>query len=177
MKKTLFLLLTLCLFGLCSTQMVAQEDVEFKMKLGDTIVWKPFTYCNMLSYNISGPKVISFKPVHFGEKIEIIAKQEGSCTVIAICNDDNTKTDAKIIVEKPYVAPIVEKLEKPETLPFTANRHRPGQPLQGNLRKGGRQRGLQRRTRRRALLEHQDRQKLVLPSRCTRLDRRRRLGV
>lgn len=120
MKKTLFLLSTLCLVGLCSTQMVAQEDVEFKMKLGDTIVWKPFTYCNMLSYNISGPKVISFKPVHFGEKIEIIAKQEGSCTVIAICNDDNTKTDAKIIVEKPYVAPIVEKLEKPETLPFTA---------------------------------------------------------
>ena len=70
MKRVLIAMLFLCLTGFVMAQ--EANETEFKMSLGDTIVWKPFENCNMLGYNIKGPKVISFKPVHFGEKIEIV---------------------------------------------------------------------------------------------------------
>ena len=103
MKKVFITFIFLCLGGL----VMAQEgnETEFKMALGDTIVWKPFADCNMLGYNIKGPKVISFKPVHFGEKIEIIAKTVGKSSIIATCQDNNTEAMANIIVFDPTMCP------------------------------------------------------------------------
>ena len=59
-------MLFLCLAGF----MMAQEtnETEFKMTLGDTLVWKPFDNCDMNGYSISGPKVISFKAIGMGEQ-------------------------------------------------------------------------------------------------------------
>ena len=119
MKKALIAMLFFCLTGFVMAQ--EASETEFKMSLGDTIVWKPFENCNMLGYNIKGPKVISFKPVHFGEKIEIVAKKVGKSSIIATCQSYDTTAVANIIVFDPNEAPvIVEKLEKPATLPFTS---------------------------------------------------------
>ena len=120
MKKVFITFIFLCLGGL----VMAQEgnETEFKMALGDTIVWKPFANCNMLGYNIKGPKVISFKPVHFGEKIEIIAKTVGKSSIIATCQDNNTEAMANIIVFDPNDVPVIaEKPVKPATQTFTGS--------------------------------------------------------
>ena len=119
MKKALVTILFLCLAGF----VVAQEtnETEFKMALGDTVVWKPFDNCNALGYNIKGPKVITFKPVHFGEKIEIVAKKVGKSSIVATCQDNGTKAVANITVVDPNDVPLIaEKPVKPATLPFTA---------------------------------------------------------
>ena len=118
MKKAL---ITMLFLGLTSLVM-AQEanETEFKMSLGDTIVWKPFDNCDMLGYNVKGPKLISFKPVHYGEKIEIVAKKVGKSSIIATCQDDDTEAVANIIIIDPNDIPVVaEKLVKPATTPFT----------------------------------------------------------
>ena len=119
MKKALVTILFLCLAGF----VVAQEtnETEFKMALGDTVVWKPFDNCNALGYNIKGPKVITFKPVHFGEKIEIVAKKVGKSSIVATCQDNGTEAVANITVVDPNDVPLIaEKPVKPATLPFTA---------------------------------------------------------
>ena len=119
MKKALIAMLFFCLTGFVMAQ--EANETEFKMSLGDTIVWTPFADCNMLGYNIKGPKVISFKPVHFGEKIEIIAKKVGKCSIVATCQDTNLEAVASITVLDPNDVPIItEKPVKPETLPFTS---------------------------------------------------------
>ncbi len=118
MKKVLITLMFLCLGGLVMAQ--EANETEFKMSLGDTIVWKPFADCNALGYNIHGPKVISFKPVHFGEKIEIIAKTVGKSSIVATCQDNNTEAVANIIVSDPNDVPVIaEKPVKPATQAFT----------------------------------------------------------
>ena len=119
-KRNIFTLFLI----LCASGMVwAQEAIntELKLTVGDTLVWQPFTDCDMLGYNISGPKVISFTPVHYGEKVQIIAKQAGRSSIIATCSDNGMKAMASIIVNEPYTAPVVdEKPVKPETQAFTA---------------------------------------------------------
>lgn len=118
MKKVLISLLFLCFGGLIMAQ--EANETEFKMALGDTVVWTPFAGCNMIGYNIKGPKVISFKPVHFGEKIEIIAKKIGKSSIVATCQDNDTTATANFIIFDPNDVPVVaEKLEKPATMPFT----------------------------------------------------------
>ena len=108
----------LCVAGFLAAQ--DSNENEFKMTVGDTIEWKPFANCNSLNYNISGPKVISFKPVHFGEKIQIIAKQAGKSSIIATCSSNDSSVVAAITVNEPYTTPVVaEKPVKPETLAFT----------------------------------------------------------
>ena len=120
MKKVLITLLFLCFGGLVIAQEEAKET-ELKLSLGDTIVWKPFADCNMLNYNIKGPKLISFKPVHFGEKIEIVAKKVGKSSIVATCQDNGTTAMANIIVFDPNETPIIaEKPVKPAVLAFTA---------------------------------------------------------
>lgn len=120
MKKAF---LTLLLVGL-GFMLAAQETdkTELTLTVGDTLVWKPFEDCNTIGYNISGPRVVTFSYLGFGEKIQIIAKQEGRSSITATCSDSDPAKSivAHITVEKPYVAPIVEKLEKPQTQPFTA---------------------------------------------------------
>lgn len=119
MKKTLVIIMFLCMAGFAVAQ--EENETEFKMSLGDTIVWKPFADCNILGYNISGPKVISFKPVHFGEKIEIVAKKVGKSSIVATCQDSGNEAVAIIIVNDPNDVPaIAEKPVKPATQAFTA---------------------------------------------------------
>ena len=119
MKKALFTFVLLCLGCIVTAQ--EANETEFKMSLGDTIVWKPFGNCNALGYNINGPKVISFKPVHFGEKIEIVAKNVGKCSIVATCQDNDTEAVASINVLDPNDVPNnAGKPVKPETLPFTS---------------------------------------------------------
>jgi len=122
MKKALFTLMLLCFAGLMTAQEAEETNVtEFKILLGDTIVWKPFSDCNMLGYNITGPKVISFKPVHFGEMIEIVAKKVGKSSIVATCQDNGTEAVAVIYVSDPNDLPIVAEVPvKPETMPFTS---------------------------------------------------------
>ena len=120
MKRTCILLLILMA---SITQLLAQESNEtvFKMTLGDTIVWKPFNNCDMIGYKISGSKIISYKPIKYGDRIQVIAQQTGDCSIVATCSDNDTKAVAHITVEKPAEAPVIGKIEKPETQPFTAN--------------------------------------------------------
>ena len=118
MKKTLITMLFLCLTGFVMAQ--EKNETEFKMALGDTLVWKPFDNCDMNGYSISGPKVISFKTIGMGDQIQIIAKTVGKSSIIATCQDDNTEAVAKITVIDPNDVPVVaEKPVKPKTLPFT----------------------------------------------------------
>lgn len=118
MKKILFTLMILCFAGLA----IAQEanETEFKMALGDTVVWEPFEKCDAIGYNIKGPKVINFKPLHFGEKIQVIAKKIGNSSIIATCQDNDTEAVANFIVYDPNEVPVViEKPVKPATKTFT----------------------------------------------------------
>lgn len=115
MKKLALLLL---IWAGAIQVMLAQTSEEIHMTTGDTTIWKPFDNCNMIGYSISGPKVISFKHLHYGEKIQIIAKQAGSSSIIATCNDNDSTKVINIIVNEPYVAPVFEKIEKPETQAF-----------------------------------------------------------
>ena len=118
MKKALITMLFLCRTGFVMAQ--EKNETEFKMAIGDTLVWKPFDNCNMNGYSISGPKVISFKPIEMGDQIQIIAKTVGKSSIIATCQDDDTEAVAKITVIDPNDVPVVvEKPVKPETLPFT----------------------------------------------------------
>ena len=116
MKRLLILAFVLAQF---TGTVFAQDAQEFLLTIGDTIVWKPFEDCHSNGYNISGSKVISFKPIKYGDRIEIIAKQAGECSIIATCHETGTEVVAAITVNEPYVAPVVEKMEKPETQTFT----------------------------------------------------------
>ena len=117
MKKLLIAVMFLCLGGMT----VAQEanNQEYKMMVGDTIVWKPFDKCDMMNYNRMGEKIIEFKLTgKFFDCVQVIATKPGACTLKATCGE--VEAVAQFSVQVPYVAPIVEKLEKPETQPFTA---------------------------------------------------------
>ena len=100
---------------------VAQEpnNQEYKMMLGDTVVWKPFDNCDMMNLNRLGEKVIDFKLTgKFYDRVQIIASKEGECSMKANCGD--VEAVAQITVQEPYVAPVFEKIEKPETQAFTS---------------------------------------------------------
>ena len=118
MKKALLTFLFLCLTGLITAQ--EANETELKMSLGDTVVWKPFDKCDMIGYNIKGPKVISFKPIKYGDRIQIIAKSVGKSSIVATCNDNDTQSVANIIVADPNDVPVItDKPVKPDTQAFT----------------------------------------------------------
>ena len=118
MKKTLITLMILCFAGLAMAQ--EANETEFKMALGDTVVWMPFEKCDGIGYNVKGSKVINYKPLHFGEKIQVIAKMVGNGTIVASCQDNDTEAVANFIVYDPNDVPvIVEKPVKPATQSFT----------------------------------------------------------
>jgi len=121
MKK---LALFLILWAGITPLLLAQEPQEFRVAIGDTLVWKPFENCNAIGYVIKGPKVISFKHLHWGEKIQVIALKAGKSSIVATCNDNNTEAVANFIVVDPNEVPVVlEKPVKPATLPFTGSYH------------------------------------------------------
>lgn len=99
--------------------MNAQESQEFRIAIGDTVVWQPFDNCNNIGYNVKGPRVISFKHLHWGEKIQVIAMTAGNGSIVATCNDNDTEIVANFTVYDPNDVPaIVEIPVKPATIPF-----------------------------------------------------------
>ena len=118
MKKALFTLMILCFSGLVMAQETNKN--EFKMAIGDTVIWKPFESCDNTGYNVNGPKIISFKAVMHGDRIQVVAKSIGNSSIVATCNEDNTEATAHFIVFDPNDTPIiVEKPVKPATQTFT----------------------------------------------------------
>lgn len=108
----------LCFCGLVTAQEINKN--EFKMALGDTVVWRPFDNCDNNGYEINGPKIISFKTVKFGDCIQVIAKRTGKSSIIATCNDSNDQAVAKFTVFDPNDVPAVVVIpEKPATQTFT----------------------------------------------------------
>ena len=108
----------LCFCGLVTAQEINKN--EFKMALGDTVVWRPFDNCDNTGYEINGPKIISFKTVKFGDCIQVIAKRIGKSSIIATCNDSNDQAVARFTVFDPNDVPaVVEIPEKPATQTFT----------------------------------------------------------
>ena len=119
MKKLHIALLLFDFVGLTSAAL-AQEPQEFKMSVGDTLVWKPFDKCMMSSYNVKGPKNISYKPIKTGDRLQIIALKVGNSSVIATCGDNDTQITANIIITDPNEVKVTtEKPVKPATQPFT----------------------------------------------------------
>ena len=121
MKKLTILTIMLCIGSLAIAQ--ESKEKEFELSLGDTVIWKPFSNCDMIGYNISGPKVISFKPIKYGDRIQIIAKEAGESRIVATCRDNGTTAEAVIKVKKPYEAPPMagKKPEKPATQTFSGH--------------------------------------------------------
>ena len=108
----------LCFCGLVSAQEMNKN--EFKMALGDTVIWKPFDNCDNIGYDVNGPKIISFKTVKFGECIEVTAKSVGKSSIIATCNENSNMAVASFVVFDPNDVPVVvEKPVKPATQAFT----------------------------------------------------------
>lgn len=115
---------TLLLFAFVGLTLAAwaQETQEFKMNLGDTLIWKPFEKCSMIGYNVMGPKAISYRPIKNGDRLQIIANKVGECSIIATCSEnEETKAIANIIIIDPNEVKTVEpeKPIKPETQTFT----------------------------------------------------------
>lgn len=119
MNKTFLIAILFCIGTFAFAQEV--NDTEFKMNIGDTVVWQPFKSCDAIGYNISGPKVIKFNYLHYGEKIEIIAQKVGKSIIKATCSDNDSEAMATIFVSDPNDAPIVPEMPvKPATQAFTA---------------------------------------------------------
>lgn len=116
MKRLLITAMLVC-FGRMAMAQEANNQ-EYKLMVGDTIVWQPFDNCDMIGYNRIGGKVIEFNLVKYGERLQIIALKEGECSIKATCGD--IEAVAQFIVQAPYVAPVFEKIEKPETQAFTS---------------------------------------------------------
>lgn len=122
MKKLHIALLLLAFAGATTAALAqeAHEPQEFKMKVGDTLVWEPFGKCMMPGYNVKGPKNISYRPVKMGDCLQIIALQVGQSSIIATCGDNDTQVTANIIITDPNeVMETNEKPVKPATQPFT----------------------------------------------------------
>ena len=117
MKKLLYTLVFLCIASFAMAQ--ETKESEFKMSIGDTVVWIPFHNCDAIGYNVKGPKTITFKPIKY-DRIEVIANKVGKSSIIATCNDNDSIAVANFIISDPNVVPVViEKPVKPATQAFT----------------------------------------------------------
>ena len=118
MKKALFILAILSFVSIALAQ--EANETEFKMAMGDTVVWMPFEKCSSLNYKIEGSKVISFKHLHYGEKIQVVGTKVGNGSIIATCNDNDTIAVANFTIFDPNVVPVIaEKPVKPATQTFS----------------------------------------------------------
>lgn len=116
MKKSLFTLVFLCFAGFA----MAQETNEFKMPLGDTMVWTPLKNCNAINYKIREPQLIDYEIIKAGDCIQVIAKKVGTSRIIATCGDNDYTVTAKFAIFDPNeVAQKDQKPEKPATQTFT----------------------------------------------------------
>ncbi len=116
MKKTIFTLF----FAFLCLGIMAQESYheEYRISVGDTMMWCPFAQCNNISFKVSSKEVIKFDPVHFGEKVQVIGLKPGICYLKATCGDITVDADVIVNDANKITAPEVT-LEKPATQPFT----------------------------------------------------------
>lgn len=115
MKKSI---LTLLIMASMAQMSFAQENTQLEMKVGDTIVWQPFAEPSNIGYSFTNRNLINYKPLGFGEKMQIITKREGRASVIAIQGEKKSTIDL-IIKTHEVVAPVIV-IEKPETQVFTS---------------------------------------------------------
>ena len=86
MKKTLFTLVLLCIASLSMAQ--KRKEFEFKISVGDTIVWTPFNDCDTINYSIKFPNNIDIKPLKYGNSVQVIAKRVGNSRITTKCGVD-----------------------------------------------------------------------------------------
>jgi hypothetical protein len=69
---------------------MAQErkEFEFKISVGDTIVWTPFNDCDTINYSIKFPNNIDIKPLKYGNSVQVIAKRVGNSRITTKCGAD-----------------------------------------------------------------------------------------
>ena len=117
MKKTLYTLVFLCIANLAMAQ--ERKEIEFKMSLGDTIVWMPFDNCDTVSYSVKFPNYIDFKPIKYGNSIQVIAKRIGNSWITTKCGANDTTFVAEFIINDTIAPPVVPLPVKPATQAFT----------------------------------------------------------
>ena len=115
MKRRFLTLLLL----LSSMMIMAQEyHEEYLLTVGDTLIWNPFAHCNSINYKVSSKEVLDFKPLHYGEKVQVIALKAGVCQLSAVCGEISIKASVTVndyLVKTPAAKVL---LEKPETQSF-----------------------------------------------------------
>lgn len=102
-----------------STLLIAQEEYheEYRIHVGDTLLWHPFAQCSNISFKVSPKEVVEFTPVQF-TKMQVIGKKAGICHLKATCGDTSVSAEVTVEDTPQPVAP-KEKMEKPQTLAFT----------------------------------------------------------
>lgn len=116
MRKYLFTIL----LALASMMIMAQESFNesYRLAVGDTLVWQPFAQCNKINYKVSSKEIVSFEPIHYGEKTQVIGLTAGICTLKATCGDLSVIAEVTVFDNVQNLINEVH-LEKPNTLPFT----------------------------------------------------------
>ncbi len=117
------LLITLALL-FASTLLFAQEEYheEYQIHIGDTILWHPFSQCNNISFKVSPKDIVHFEPTPSG-KVLVIGTKVGVCHLKATCGETMVFADITVgdTLQPINSAGAVDRPEKPQTLPFTAN--------------------------------------------------------
>lgn len=116
MKKTLYTLVFLCIASLSMAQ--ERKEFEFKIPLGDTVVWTPFNNCDTINYSIKFPNYIDVKPLKYGNSIQVVAKRVGNSRITTKCGADVFVAEFFIFDPNDIPAgPVIP--EKPATQAFT----------------------------------------------------------
>lgn len=116
MKKTVFTFL----LAFSCLSIWAQESYheEYRLNVGDTLIWTPFAQCNNINYKVSSKEIVEFSPLHYGEKVQVVALKSGMCHLKASCGEVAVEADIIVNEARQETQPEVA-LEKPATLPFT----------------------------------------------------------
>lgn len=112
------LLIIMALF-FSSALLVAQEEYheEYRIRLGDTIIWHPFNQCNNISFKVSSKDIVQFEPILYG-KVRVIGTKVGLCHLKATCGETSVSADITVEDTPQPVNSTAEKMEKPATQPF-----------------------------------------------------------
>ena len=113
------LLLTLILL-FAGTLLIAQEEYheEYRIHIGDTLLWHPFNQCNNISFKVSPKDIVHFEPIQY-TKVLVVGTKTGLCHLKATCGD--VSVSAEITVEDVQTPSVnTEPFEKPQTQPFSA---------------------------------------------------------
>ena len=117
MKRIILTLTMLC----ACTLLMAQEEYheEYRIHVGDTILWHPFIQCSNISFKVSSKDIVHFEPIQYGTKVLVIGAKVGLCHLKATCGDVAVSADITV-EDTPKPSVNNEPIEKPQTQPFTA---------------------------------------------------------